>query len=180
MSHSKECNHQTRDTNVQLVNNGPPRSQHYNKDRGASVIPKICWSASSLTTVEVGPRERPYHGCMSSLKASSCHRKGASSWGVSSHPPVEHELAMCELAPHNRMWGHYLQASTPNRMWAHYVQARSPWQGASSPLHAPSSLTVSWRPLKGVSRALTLDLHSYRLVTCPSNLPQNPTSINLV
>ena len=116
------------------------------------VMPKICQSASSLTTVEAGPHERPYPRCVSSLKESLCHRKGASMWG----------------------------ARTPSRTRARYMLARTRRQGTGSSLRVPSSFTVSWRPSKKVSHALTPNLHSRRLVTYPRNLPRAPASINLV
>ena len=68
MSHPKEHNRQMRNAKVQPANSGLPRGQYHDKDRGASVILKICQSVSSLTIVKAGPHdEHLYPGCVTHL-----------------------------------------------------------------------------------------------------------------
>ena len=138
MSHPKERNRQTRDAKVQLANSGPHRDQHHDKNQGTCVIPRICQSTSSLTTVKAGPHdERLYPGCVTHaieggrarylqaltssrprahyLRARTLSSPLASSRFASSHL----ELATCELSPRARhLRAHYLRTLTSSSLLA--------------------------------------------------------------
>ena len=96
-SHPKEHNSQTRDAKVQLANSGPPHNQHHHKDRGASVIPKICQSASSLTTMKAGPHDEClYLGYVTHVI------EGGELAAYKLSTLIGRKLATCELSPQAR------------------------------------------------------------------------------